>query len=80
MEADDGEGGVGAFPVVVTVTNVDETPEITTTAASHTAPSFAEIEYDFTGTPTLEVATYAARDEEGQTISWSLSGRRTRAT
>ena len=46
VEADDDQGGVGTFNVTVTVTNVDETPEITTTAASHTAPSFMEIEYD----------------------------------
>ena len=32
VQADDGQGGVGTTPVVVTVTNVDETPEITTTA------------------------------------------------
>ena len=74
VKADDGRGEIGTFDVRVTVTNVDETPEITTTTASHTAPSFAEIEYDFTGAPGLEVATYAARDEEGQTISWSLGG------
>ena len=66
----------GTFDVTVTVTNVDETPEITTTAASHTAPSFMEIEYDVpAGDPVdLTVATYAARDEEGQAITWSKSG------
>ena len=75
IEADDGQGGVGDFPVVVTVTNVDETPEITTTAASHTAPSFMEIEYDATSAD-LNVVVYAARDEEDGTtgITWSLSG------
>ena len=74
MEADDGQGGVGTFnPVVVTVTNVDETPEITTTAASHTAPSFVEIEYD-AETADLVVADYEARDEEEQTIAWSRTG------
>ena len=73
VEADDGQGGVGDFDVVVTVTNVDETPEITTTAASHTAPSFVEIEYD-AATADLVVADYDGRDEEGQTISWSRTG------
>ncbi len=74
VEADDGEGGVGTFNVTVTVTNVDETPEITTTAASHTAPSFMEIEYDAT-TAELTVADYDGRDEEdGQTITWSKAG------
>ena len=73
VEADDGQGGVGSWAVIVTVTNVDETPEITTTAASHTAPSFMEIEYDAT-TADLVVADYDGRDEEGQTISWSRTG------
>ena len=73
VEADDGQGGVGTFAVIVTVTNVDETPEITTTAASHTAPSFVEIEYD-AATADLTVADYDGRDEEGQTISWSRTG------
>ena len=73
VEADDGQGGVGTFPVTVTVTNVDETPEITTTAASHTAPSFMEIEYD-ASTAVLTIADYDGRDEEGQTISWSRAG------
>ena len=73
VEADDGQGGVGTFSVIVEVTNVDETPEITTTAASHTAPSFVEIEYDAT-TADLMIADYDGRDEEGQTISWSRTG------
>ena len=73
VEADDGQGGVGSWAVQITVTNVDETPEITTTAASHTAPSFMEIEYD-AATADLMVADYDGRDEEGQTISWSRTG------
>ena len=73
VEADDGQGGVGSWAVQITVTNVDETPEITTTAASHTAPSFMEIEYD-AATADLTVADYDGRDEEGQTISWSRTG------
>ena len=74
VQADDGQGGVGTFPVTVTVTNVDETPEITTTASSHTAPSFMEIEYDAT-TADLVVADYDGRDEEdGQNITWSKTG------
>ena len=73
VEADDGQGGVGSWAVIVNVTNVDETPEITTTASSHTAPSFVEIEYDAT-TADLVVADYDGRDEEGQTISWSRTG------
>ena len=77
-EDDNAQGGktgtkTGTYNVIVTVTNVDETPEITTTAASHTAPSFMEIEYDAT-TADLVVADYDGRDEEGQTISWSTTG------
>ena len=76
VEADDGQGesnSVGTFTVTVTVTNVDETPEITTTDASHTAPSFMEIEYDAT-TAVLTIADYDGDDEEEQTITWSRAG------
>ena len=76
VEADDGQvrsNSVGTFTVTVTVDNVDETPEITTTDASHTAPSFMEIEYD-AATADLEVADYDGRDEEEQTITWSKTG------
>ena len=77
-EDDNAQGGktgtkTGTYNVIVTVTNVDETPEITTAASSHTAPSFMEIEYDAT-TADLVVADYDGRDEEGQTISWSTTG------
>ena len=66
--------GVGEYTVTVTVTNVDETPEITTTGPTHATPSFAEIEYDAM-TADLTVADYAARDEEdNQNITWSLGG------
>ena len=61
------------LPVKVTVTNVDETPEITSKDATHTSPSFAEIEYDATS-PVLTVATYTARDEENESITWTLGG------
>ena len=74
VEADDGQGepnSVGTAAVEVRVININETPEITTDTATHTAPSFAEIEHDAT-TADLTVATYMARDEEGDTISWSL--------
>ena len=58
------------YPATVTVTNVDETPEIT---AESNSPSFAEIEYDATS-PVLTVDTYTARGEEEETITWSLGG------
>ena len=64
--------------VTVTVTNVDETPEITTTETTHTEPSNEEIEYDILdedlGATAKDVATYMARDEENETITWSLGG------
>ena len=64
--------------VAVTVTNVDETPEITTKETTHTAPSFMEIEYDIAddalSATAKDVATYEARDEEGEAIEWSLGG------
>ena len=67
-----GKTGVktGTFAVTVTVTNVNETPEITGGSA---APSFAEIEWD-AASADLEVETYTARDEETETVTWSLAG------
>ena len=63
----------GTFNVTVTVSNVDETPEITTTGPTYATPAFDEIEYDAT-TADLAVADYDARDEEDETITWSLDG------
>ena len=72
-----GSGGTktGTYAVAVTVTNVDETPEITSTSTAHEAPSFEEIEWD-AATVDLDVQTYTARDEEDgtQPITWSLGG------
>ena len=59
------------LPVTVTVTNVDETPEFTNPPDNR---DFPEIEYDFTGTPDLVVATFTARDEENEDLTWDLSG------
>ena len=76
IRADDGQNesnSVGTFTVTVTVTPVDETPEITTTGPTHATPSFAEIEYDAT-TADLTVADYDARDEEREPITWGLGG------
>ena len=61
----------GTFNVTVTVTNVDEAPEFTNPPADK---DFAEIEYDFDGTPDLVVATFTARDEEMEDITWTISG------
>ena len=57
--------------MTVTVTNVDETPEITNPPSDR---SYAEIEYDSTATDIPSVATFSARDEEMQDITWDLSG------
>ena len=53
-----------------TVTYVDETPEFTNPPANR---DFPEIEYDFDGTPDLFVATFTARDEEMEDITWTLA-------
>ena len=61
----------GTFAVTVTVTPVNETPEVTGSAA----PSFVEIEWDADPMAVdLTVATYTARDEETETITWSRAG------
>ena len=78
VEADDGAGetnSVGTFTVTVTVTPVNETPEI---PAGVNDESFAEIEYD-AASADLDVMTYVPRDEETSTadltdLSWSLAG------
>ena len=76
VEADDGAGesnSVGTFTVTVTVTNVNETPEI---PAGVPDEDFAEIEWD-ADTADLDVMTYIPRDEEISTLtqlSWSLAG------
>ena len=65
--------------VVVTVTNVNEKPDITTDGATDKAPSFAEIEFDvdtsaFTA-GNLLVHTYTADDPDaGASLTWSISG------
>ena len=72
-----GKTGVktGTFAVTVRVTNVNETPAITSTGPVYATPSFAEIEWDADPMAVdLTVATYTARDEETETISWSLGG------
>ena len=53
----------------VTVTDVNETPTITSTATMHTAPSFAE-------NGTGPVATYTATDPDATTgtLTWSVEG------
>ena len=65
----------GTFPVIVTVTPVNETPAVTAGGAAH---SFPEIAYDVLDEDLTAmdyvVSTYTARDEETEAISWSLGG------
>ncbi|MDE2894018.1 MAG: cadherin domain-containing protein, partial [Chloroflexota bacterium] len=82
VRANDGQGGtgieesVGTFNVTVTVTNVNETPEV---PAGVPDEDFAEIEWD-ADSADLDVMTYISRDEETSTadltlaITWSLAG------
>ena len=72
VEASDGTNST-TRDVTVTVTNVNETPEIT---AGEASPSFNEIAYDIAASTSVDlvVESYTARDEEGQTITWSLGG------
>ncbi|MCY3504793.1 MAG: cadherin domain-containing protein [Chloroflexi bacterium] len=57
------------FDVIVTVANVNEAPDITSTGSSHTSISKPE------GTgPSDPLATYAADDPEDDTLTWTLGG------
>ena len=74
MQARDDNFNTGAFDVTVTVTDVNEGPEIAETGAN---TDITVQEYtDPTQDPALQtLATYTARDPEGSAISrWSLSG------
>ncbi len=70
VKARDTASNTRDFPVIVTVTNVDETPEVTGPA---NMPNFPETPYDSMVTPN-DVATFSARDEEMQVITWTLAG------
>ena len=59
------------FDVTVTVTDIDETPDITDPPADNL--NYPETPYDSDVTPAV-VATFSARDEEMQDITWSLGG------
>ena len=59
------------YDVVVTVTDVDETPEITNPPADDL--DFEETPYDSNVEPDV-VATFTARDEENDDLTWTLSG------
>ena len=60
----------GEFAYTVTVTDVNERPDID----EDTVADYAEIEYDFTGTPG-NVHTFTAEDyDDGDTFTWLLEG------
>ena len=74
VQARDDRGNTGTFDVTVTVTDVNEGPEIAETGANTdiTVQEYTDPNQD-PALPTL--ATYTARDPEGSAISrWSLSG------
>ena len=60
------------YPIAVTVTNIDETPEITDLPNA----LYDEIEYDagVALADIADVAVFTARDEEGEEITWLLDG------
>ena len=74
VQARDDNFNTGAFDVTVTVTDVNEGPEIAETGANTdiTVQEYTDPNQD----PALQtLATYTARDPEGSAISrWSLSG------
>ncbi|MXY80260.1 MAG: hypothetical protein F4Y94_11430, partial [Chloroflexi bacterium] len=74
MRLRDDAGGTPyrSYSITVTVTNVDETPEILPLPNA----LYDEIEYD-AGVALADidaVATFTARDEEGEVITWELAG------
>ena len=75
VQARDAQGNTGTFDVTVTVTDVNEGPEIarTSTNTDITVQEYTDPNQD----PALQIlATYSARDPEGSDIRrWSLSGR-----
>ena len=70
VRARDTASNTRELEVVVTVTDVNERPDID----EDTVPSYVEIEYDFTGTRD-DVHTFTATDyDAGDTFAWSLLG------
>ena len=68
VATDDGSPALSSrHAVMVEVTNVNEKPEITGTPSLVTTSTYDE-------NTTGNVADYNARDEEGSTIAWSLTG------
>ena len=74
VQARDDQGNTGTFDVTVTVTDVNEGPEIarTSTNTDITVQEYTDPNQD----PAFQIlATYSAQDPEGSDISrWSLSG------
>ena len=72
VEADDGQGGGGTFNVTVTVTDVNERPDISGDATR----SYPEIPYNLDVNLAIDDAgTYTATDyDDGDTFTWDLDG------
>ena len=70
VRATDPSGGTASVDVTITVTDMDETPMITTGSTS--------VDYEENTSVGTEVAGYAAEDPDGDasaSLKWSLSGR-----
>ena len=75
VTATDPGGLTATSTVTITVTNVDEAPDITTTdAATHREISSVEGTIAVPLTLTTALATYAATEPESETMTWSLTG------
>ena len=65
--------------VTITVDDVNEPPDITSSLETHTAPSFAEIEFDIAdadlSATAKDVVAYTASDPDaGAALTWSVNG------
>ena len=68
VTATDGSGASASAEVTITVTDLNEAPDVTAPATPDT-----EVDEDDTATE-LEIGTYEATDEDGDTISWDVEG------
>ena len=67
----DDSGGFAQQAVTITVNDLNETPVISGAATEN----FAEIEYNVDTTPDLlEIGEYTFTDDDGDTVTWDVSG------
>ena len=74
VRATDPFGAPADVNVTIMVTDVDEDPSITTTTDAFRSLSFAEGTAGAPANIAAALATYAATDLEGETITWDVSG------